>query len=574
VTSTLTVTPPLLTSLTLSTSSVAGGSSATGTVTLNGTSPTGGLIIGLSSSSSDASVPSSVTIAAGTTQATFTISTTVVQSTTTATITASQGTTVSKAAKLTIGASGLSGLSLNPISVVGGGTSTGTVTLSGPAPTGGSVVNLTSNSTNAVPPKSVTVQAGATSATFSVTTSVVASSISATITGTLGTTSKNATLNIGPLSLTSLSLNPTTVAGGNTSTGTIRLNGSAGAGGVVVSLSSSAASAASVPASVTIAAGQSSTAFVVTTTVVKAQVTANIKAIYQGLSQSVALTVNPATVLSVSLSPASLTGGANSTGTVTLTGPAPAGGLTVKLSSSSTKATVPPNVTVAAGKTTATFAVKSVVVATQTSVLIEATYGSVSENARLVITPASLVSLSVNPTSVVGLTGATGTVTLSGVASAGGMIVKLSSSNSAATVPASVTVDAGRSSATFKVKTVSVATQQLATLTASLNGTSQTATLTVNSPTIKSLTLNPTSVKGGKTSIGTVAIGTAAPTGGLIISLSSNSPSATVPASVTIPAGKTSITFTVKTTTVNAKTTVTLTAADGSSSKSAALTVT
>jgi hypothetical protein len=312
----------------------------------------------------------------------------------------------------------------------------------------------------------------------------------------------------------------------------------------------------------------------VTTTVVKAQVTANIKAIYQGLSQSVALTVNPATVLSVSLSPASLTGGANSTGTVTLTGPAPAGGLTVKLSSSSTKATVPPNVTVAAGKTTATFAVKSVVVATQTSVLIEATYGSVSENARLVITPASLVSLSVNPTSVVGLTGATGTVTLSGVASAGGMIVKLSSSNSAATVPASVTVDAGRSSATFKVKTVSVATQQLATLTASLNGTSQTATLTVNSPTIKSLTLNPTSVKGGKTSIGTVAIGTAAPTGGLIISLSSNSPSATVPASVTIPAGKTSITFTVKTTTVNAKTTVTLTAADGSSSKSAALTVT
>src|SRR3979411_409078 len=71
--------------------------------------------------------------------------------------------------------SSLSSVSLNPTSVAGGNSSTGTVTLSGPAPTGGAQVALSSNNGAASVLPSMTIAAGATSATFVVSTSTVAS---------------------------------------------------------------------------------------------------------------------------------------------------------------------------------------------------------------------------------------------------------------------------------------------------------------------------------------------------------------------------------------------------------------
>lgn len=63
-------------------------------------------------------------------------------------------------------------------------------------------------------------------------------------------------------------------------------------------------------------------------------------------------------LVSLALNPATVTAPASSTGTVTLSGPAPTGGLTVTLASSDTrKARVPATVTVAAGQNTATFTV-------------------------------------------------------------------------------------------------------------------------------------------------------------------------------------------------------------------------
>src|SRR5213076_862677 len=71
----------------------------------------------------------------------------------------------------------LSSLTLNPTSVIGGvQSSTGTVTLSGPAPAGGARVALSTNNGAASVPSSVAVPAGATSATFPVNTSAVAAS--------------------------------------------------------------------------------------------------------------------------------------------------------------------------------------------------------------------------------------------------------------------------------------------------------------------------------------------------------------------------------------------------------------
>jgi len=67
----------------------------------------------------------------------------------------------------------LSSVALNPTSVPGGSSSTGTVTLSGPAPSYGVPVDLSSSASAATVPASVTVAGGASSANFTVNTSAV-----------------------------------------------------------------------------------------------------------------------------------------------------------------------------------------------------------------------------------------------------------------------------------------------------------------------------------------------------------------------------------------------------------------
>jgi hypothetical protein len=92
----------------------------------------------------------------------------------------------------------LSAITLNPASVRGSDPSQGTATLSGPAPAGGAVVVLSSDNPSAVTvPLSVTVPAGATSATFTVTTAQVTTYTTVSVTGTLGT-SRSATLVVAP----------------------------------------------------------------------------------------------------------------------------------------------------------------------------------------------------------------------------------------------------------------------------------------------------------------------------------------------------------------------------------------
>jgi len=288
----------------------------------------------------------------------------------------------------------LSSLTLNPTSVTGGNSSTGTVTLSGAAPAGGATVTLSSSNTAAATvPSSVSVAAGATSATFTVSTSAVASSTAVTISATYSGATRSASLTVTPASpppptVSSLSLNPTSVTGGNSSTGTVTLSGAAPAGGATVTLSSSNTSAATVPSSVTVAAGATSATFTVSTSAVAASTTVTISGTYSGATRSASLTVTPApppppTVSSLTLNPANVFGGQSSTGTVTLTGPAPAGGAQVLLSSSNSAASVPSSVIVPAGATTATFTVNTSFVLISTSATISASYNGTTRTATL-----------------------------------------------------------------------------------------------------------------------------------------------------------------------------------------------
>ena len=278
-------------------------------------------------------------------------------------------------------------LTLNPGSVIGGNSSTGTVTLNSAAPSGGAVVTLTSsNSSLAAVPATVTVPAGSTTANFTISTTSVATTEQATITATYKGAIQSAVLTVTPF-LTSLTLNPVIVIGGNSSTGTVQLGAAAPSGGIQVFLSTSNSSVATVPSSVTVLQGATSASFAVTTTAVSSPVGVTISASYNSGTQTATLTVNPPTVTLVALTPASVVGGSSSTGTVTLSAAAPAGGAVVTLVSNSVAAQVGPSVTVAAGAATATFPVTTSTVAATVVATISATYNNSTQSAPLTVYP-------------------------------------------------------------------------------------------------------------------------------------------------------------------------------------------
>jgi N-acetylneuraminic acid mutarotase len=192
----------------------------------------------------------------------------------------------------------------------------------------------------------------------------------------------------------------------------------------------------------------------------------------------------------------------------------------------------------------------------------------------------TLNSLILNPTSMISGETSQGTITLSSAAPAGGAVVALSSSNSAASVPASVTVTEGTISASFTVNTNPVSSATSVTIAAAYNNSNASATLWVGAtstpvPTLSALTLNPTSIKGGLTSTGKVTLSAPAPSGGAVISLaSSNTNIAIVPATITVPAGAASASFSVTTKRVSRSTSVVISAGYNNTSVSATLTVT
>ena len=190
---------------------------------------------------------------------------------------------------------------------------------------------------------------------------------------------------------------------------------------------------------------------------------------------------------------------------------------------------------------------------------------------------AALNTLSVTPSTVTGGQSATGMVSLTGAAPAGGALIGLASANPAASVPSSVTIAANATSANFSVSTTTVASTSVGNITANYGGVNKSATMTVNpapSAALSSVVLNPSTVVGGTSSVGTVTLTNVAPPGGLIVNLASSKPArATVPATVTVPGGAISTTFNVATTVTNKKVSVNINATYGGVKKIATLTV-
>jgi hypothetical protein len=94
------------------------------------------------------------------------------------------------------------------------------------------------------------------------------------------------------VNVSTLNLNPTSVAAGNPSTGTVTLVSSAPAGGQVVTLSSANPSVASVPPSVTVPQGATTANFAISTFAVTSNTNVVITAT-AGVSKTKTLTVQP-----------------------------------------------------------------------------------------------------------------------------------------------------------------------------------------------------------------------------------------------------------------------------------------
>jgi hypothetical protein len=488
---------PTAASLMLDPFAVSAGHPATGTVTLSGPAPAGGVAVPLLSSHPQyASVPSSVTIAGGATSATFPITTSPVPFSIDVMIEATGGQFAARRLALKAGGPRLTSLTLSTATASGGSPVTGTVTFSGPIPpspypaTGDALVTLRSTTPAVGLSPIVAVPVGSTSATFSVgvrnvpqttTLDIVAAYDDAVIRAPL-------TINGTPAALASLTLNVNTLTGGHGGVGFVNLTAPAPAGHVLVNLSSDNP-AITVPPDVTISAGSNSGLFSFGALPVTVVTPAAISATYGASRASAGVTINPAVnvwVTSLALEPSTVSGGTSATATVTLNAPAPSGGATVQLSAMS-PATVPATVIVPAGAATATFNVGTTSVSSTTQAkmwaLLNTTWGAV-----LTVTPGpanapSVTALSLSPATVTGGSSSQGNVTLSGPAPPGGAVVELSSSNTAvATVPASVTVAAGTSSRTFTVTSSTVSSTASATIGATL-GATRTATLTVNPST-------------------------------------------------------------------------------------------
>jgi hypothetical protein len=155
--------------------SVPGGLAISGTVTLPVPAPEGGALIELTSSSPNATMPSSMTIPAGATTQTFTITTINAPPTTTATITATYAGTSQTATLIVVAYPNVVGVSCTPTNPTGGATMQCTGTLASPSPAGGWRLTCASSDPSVIVPASVTVPPSSLTFQFALGTAAVSS---------------------------------------------------------------------------------------------------------------------------------------------------------------------------------------------------------------------------------------------------------------------------------------------------------------------------------------------------------------------------------------------------------------
>ncbi len=291
---------------------------------------------------------------------------------------------------------GVASLSCNPGTVTSSASTTCTVGLN-QVVVAGATVTLSDNNALLAIPSIVTVPAGASSVSFIGTAGVLPANQSATITATLNGTLQSITLTLVAQTLVSaLACNPTSVNSGASTSCTVTLSQAAPSGGSTVALSSNN-TALPVSASVTVPANSTSAAFSATVGAIATNQSATVTASLSGSSQTTTVNlVAPTLVSALACNPATLDAGASSTCTVTLSAPAPTGGVTVSIAANAAALTVPAALNVPAGSSTGTFTATATTEpeggeSTQT-VLVTTTLNDASQSQlfTLIVCPCSL----------------------------------------------------------------------------------------------------------------------------------------------------------------------------------------
>jgi hypothetical protein len=324
-------------------------------VNLSGPAPAGGMVVNLSSTNEAVATPFSPTATAleGRTFANFNVQVHGYGKTTLQAATAAYpGFVATKDFGWSV--TGLSGTTIPNATV---GAATWTVTLDNPAPDAPVVVTMGNTNTGAgtVDP-TISVPAGASSQTFDVWAACPVNGLT-TITASLLGSSQSHTFGY---TVQSVSGPAAPTGGASAATWTVTLDGNAPPCGVQVSLQSSDASVATVPATVTVPWRASSATFDVTV-VNPAGGPVTITASLVGSTTS--STFTGYTITGHTMSPSTLPIGSNATGTVTLNGDAPAGGIVVNLIQFlPAHAIVPATVTVPQGASSATYQITATAV--------------------------------------------------------------------------------------------------------------------------------------------------------------------------------------------------------------------
>ncbi len=469
-----------LSALACAPSTLGSNASSTCTVTLN-KAASSATSIALVSNNGLLTVPASVIVASGQSSANFAAASGSVSNTQNATVTATLSGQSQQATISLTAAPQLSGMTCAPGTVSSPGAASCSLTLTAAASNTVNVA-LQSNNTSVTVPSGVNIGPGLSSATFSASVASVVSNQTAMLTATLNGVSRTFALTAtgdAPDQLSSLSCSPSTLASNATSTCTVALNSPA-TSTANVSLASGNG-LLSVPSSIAIASGQTSATFAATSGTIGSSQSATVTATMSGVSQQAVISLAaPSQLSSLTCAPANVAGPGATICTVTM-GTAPASAVSITLASNNTSVTVPANVNIGAGQSSATFNATVAAVTSNQAALLTATLSGVSKTFTVTATTAAatqLTSLACTPAALASNLSTTCTVTLS-AATTSAATVSLASNNELLSVPANVTVAVGQSGATFAAHSGSVSGSQNATVTATLNGQSQAAVVSL-----------------------------------------------------------------------------------------------
>lgn len=476
--------------------------------------------------------------------------------------------------------------------VMAPGTDPCSVSLTAAAPTGGIMVNLSSSNAAVTLPASVTIPAGATSASFSAIVSATSGSQKVVLTANAGGTPEAFDLQI-EVAAPAMSLSATSLSFGtspiNTPVAQVLTVTSTGAAAITISsatITGTGFSVSGASGSVTLAPGQTTTITVQFDPTVAGAVTGQLTLTSDAASGSTTTVPLSGTgqpsISAFSCTTSSFLGAGTDTCSLTLNAAAASGGFAVSLSSNNAAVTVPSSVTVAAGSASASFsATVSSVTSSQTAILTANAGGApVTFDVQLGsgVPTLSLGSSSLSFGSVSVATATSQLVTLNSTGTASVVISSASISGSGFSISGAsfpLTIGANQSASLtvqFDPTLAGATSGQLTLVSNSSTGSSTSIALSgTGVPVLTSLSCANSSMTGSGTDTCTVVLNAAAPSGGFTVGLSSNNSAVTVPASVTIAAGSTNTTFVATVSSVSTAQTVTLSSNAGTISKTFAL---